>query len=73
MEGYRDTCPAEVEDLKKETNGLIFRLMQGLEVQFKEEVEVRSQYFISHSCYQMTACAAARLFPLCLKPEPSLL
>ncbi|KAL3049485.1 hypothetical protein OYC64_008856 [Pagothenia borchgrevinki] len=40
MEGYRDTCPAEVEDLKKETNGLIFRLMQGLEVQFKEDVEL---------------------------------
>ncbi|XP_034091366.1 exocyst complex component 3-like protein 4 [Gymnodraco acuticeps] len=40
MEGYRDTCPAEVEDLKKEINGLIFRLMQGLEVQFKEDVEL---------------------------------
>ncbi|KAF3845376.1 hypothetical protein F7725_008539 [Dissostichus mawsoni] len=38
MEGYRDTCPAEVEDLKKETNGLIFRLMQGLEPYLKRMI-----------------------------------
>ncbi|KAK5857809.1 hypothetical protein PBY51_011029 [Eleginops maclovinus] len=39
MERYRDTCPAEEEEFKKETNGLIFRLMQGLEDQFKEDVK----------------------------------
>ncbi|XP_029316652.1 exocyst complex component 3-like protein 4 isoform X2 [Cottoperca gobio] len=39
MEGYRDACPAEVEAFSKETKGLIFRLMDLLEDQFKEEVK----------------------------------
>ncbi|XP_072221904.1 exocyst complex component 3-like protein 4 [Leuresthes tenuis] len=39
MEGYHDSCPDEVEGFRKEVKGLIERLLQGLEKQFKEDVE----------------------------------
>ena len=40
MEGYHDSCPDEVEGFRKEVKWLIERLLQGLEKQFKEDVEV---------------------------------
>uniref|UniRef100_A0A3P8S1H1 Exocyst complex component 3-like 4 n=1 Tax=Amphiprion percula TaxID=161767 RepID=A0A3P8S1H1_AMPPE len=39
MEGYEASCPGEVEGLKKEVKGLVVRLMEVLEEQFKEDVK----------------------------------
>ncbi|KAM4723363.1 exocyst complex component 3-like protein 4 [Anableps anableps] len=39
MEGYQDSCPNEVEGFKREVKGLIVRLMESLEEQFKEDVK----------------------------------
>lgn len=39
MEGYQDSCPNEVEGFKREVKGLILRLMESLEQQFKEDVK----------------------------------
>ncbi|XP_074517111.1 exocyst complex component 3-like protein 4 isoform X1 [Sebastes fasciatus] len=39
MDGYRDTCPEEVDGFRKEVKGLIMRLLQVLEDQFKDEVK----------------------------------
>ncbi|XP_041810453.1 exocyst complex component 3-like protein 4 [Chelmon rostratus] len=40
MEGYRTSCPNEVEGFRKEVKWLIVRLMQDLEEQFKEDVKL---------------------------------
>lgn len=40
MEDYREACPDQVEELKKEVKWLNVRLMQDLEDQFKEDVKV---------------------------------
>lgn len=40
MNGYRDSCPKELEGFRREVMWLIVRLMQCLEDQFKEEVKV---------------------------------
>ncbi|XP_022057956.2 exocyst complex component 3-like protein 4 [Acanthochromis polyacanthus] len=39
MEGYEASCPGEVEGLKKEVKGLVVRLMEVLEEQFKEDIQ----------------------------------
>ncbi|XP_067336202.1 exocyst complex component 3-like protein 4 isoform X2 [Channa argus] len=39
MEGYKDTCPGEVEGFRREVKCLIVRLVQVLEDQFKEDVK----------------------------------
>ncbi|RVE66349.1 hypothetical protein OJAV_G00106350 [Oryzias javanicus] len=38
MDGYHESCPREVEGLRKEVKSVIGRLMQSLESQFKEDV-----------------------------------
>lgn len=43
MEGYQDSCPDEVEGFRTEVKGLIVRLIQELEDQFKEDVKVDLQ------------------------------
>lgn len=44
MDGYRDTCPEEVDGFRKEVKGLIMRLLQVLEDQFKDEVKVQPKH-----------------------------
>ncbi|MED6277044.1 hypothetical protein CHARACLAT_009111 [Characodon lateralis] len=39
MEGYRESCPNELEGFKREVKGLIVRLMESLEEQFKDDVK----------------------------------
>ncbi|XP_027857199.1 exocyst complex component 3-like protein 4 [Xiphophorus couchianus] len=39
MAGYQDSCPHEVEGFKREVKGLVVRLMEVLEEQFKEDVK----------------------------------
>uniref|UniRef100_UPI003AAF94E1 exocyst complex component 3-like protein 4 n=1 Tax=Centroberyx gerrardi TaxID=166262 RepID=UPI003AAF94E1 len=39
MEGYRDSCPAQVDQFSKEVNCLLVRLGQGLEDQYKDTVK----------------------------------
>ncbi|XP_014892461.1 exocyst complex component 3-like protein 4 isoform X2 [Poecilia latipinna] len=39
MAAYQDSCPHEVEGFKQEVKGLIVRLMEVLEEQFKEDVK----------------------------------
>ncbi|XP_041828791.1 exocyst complex component 3-like protein 4 isoform X2 [Melanotaenia boesemani] len=39
MDGYQDSCPNEVEEFRKEVKGLIDKLLQGLEDQFKDDVK----------------------------------
>ncbi|XP_076605078.1 exocyst complex component 3-like protein 4 isoform X2 [Chaetodon auriga] len=39
MEGYRDSCPQEVEGFRQEVKSLIVRLLLNLEDQFKEDVK----------------------------------
>ncbi|XP_014848089.1 PREDICTED: exocyst complex component 3-like protein 4 isoform X2 [Poecilia mexicana] len=39
MAAYQDSCPHEVEGFKREVKGLIVRLMEVLEEQFKEDVK----------------------------------
>lgn len=41
MEGYRECCPTQVDHLSREVDGLVHRLVQGLEDQFKNDVRVR--------------------------------
>ncbi|CAB1331009.1 unnamed protein product [Coregonus sp. 'balchen'] len=38
MEGYRESCPTQVDHLSREVDGLVHRLVQGLEDQFKNDV-----------------------------------
>ncbi|XP_041710918.1 exocyst complex component 3 isoform X1 [Coregonus clupeaformis] len=38
MEGYRESCPTQVDHLSREVEGLVHRLVQGLEDQFKNDV-----------------------------------
>ncbi|XP_068574097.1 exocyst complex component 3-like protein 4 isoform X2 [Cebidichthys violaceus] len=39
MEGYRDSCPDEVDGFRQEASELIIRLNQALEDQFKDDVK----------------------------------
>ncbi|XP_071368457.1 exocyst complex component 3-like protein 4 [Centroberyx affinis] len=39
MEGYRDSCPAQVDQFSKEVNCLLVRLGQGLGDQYKDDVK----------------------------------
>ncbi|XP_055719351.1 exocyst complex component 3-like protein 4 [Salvelinus fontinalis] len=38
MEGYRESCPTQVDHLSREVDGLVHRLVQGLEDKFKNDV-----------------------------------
>ncbi|XP_031684721.1 exocyst complex component 3-like isoform X2 [Oncorhynchus kisutch] len=38
MEGYRESCPTQVDHLSREVDGLVHRLVQSLEDQFKNDV-----------------------------------
>lgn len=60
MAGYQDSCPHEVEGFKREVKGLVVRLMEVLEEQFKEDVKVTQsgvfKYYRSFMRQTPTSC-----------------
>lgn len=50
---YKDSCPTQVEAFRKKATGLIGKLLEDLENQFKDDVKVLCCHTQDHAAYNL--------------------
>uniref|UniRef100_A0A8C7S5E4 Exocyst complex component Sec6 n=1 Tax=Oncorhynchus mykiss TaxID=8022 RepID=A0A8C7S5E4_ONCMY len=76
MEGYRESCPTQVDHLSREVDGLVNRLVQSLEDQFKNDVRpylrrmMTRKWLSTDEDFQQLYSRTEKLTHRCLQMRP---